>query len=48
VSGRAAGAVVAGLRGVPADVSIADLSELAELLRSAVTRALGPAPTRSA
>jgi HAD superfamily hydrolase (TIGR01509 family) len=43
VSGRAAGAVVAGLRGVPADVSIADLSELAELLRSAVTRAPGPA-----
>lgn len=48
VAGRAAGAVVAGLRGVPADVPIADLGELAELLRSAVTPAPGAAPTRSA
>jgi HAD superfamily hydrolase (TIGR01509 family) len=32
VAGRAAGAVVAGLRGIEADVAVADLGELAELL----------------
>ena len=32
-AGRAAGAVVAGLRGIDADVAVADLGELAELLR---------------
>ncbi len=31
-AGRAAGALVAGLRGVPADVQVADLAELADLL----------------
>jgi HAD superfamily hydrolase (TIGR01509 family) len=31
-AGRAAGAVVAGLRGIEADVAVADLGELAELL----------------
>ena len=34
-AGRAAGAVVAGLRGVPADVAVADLGELGGLLLSA-------------
>jgi HAD superfamily hydrolase (TIGR01509 family) len=34
-AGRAAGAVVVGLRGVPADVAVADLGELAGLLLAA-------------
>ena len=34
-AGRAAGAVVAGLRGIPADVAVADLHELADLLARA-------------
>jgi HAD superfamily hydrolase (TIGR01509 family) len=34
-AGRAAGAVVAGLRGIPADVPVADLHELADLLARA-------------
>jgi len=34
-AGRAAGAVVAGLRGVDADIQIADLHQLTELLRQA-------------
>lgn len=34
-AGRAAGAVVVGLRGVPADVAVADLAELAALLLAA-------------
>ena len=36
-AGRAAGAVVAGLRGIDADVAVADLGELAELLQRAAT-----------
>ena len=34
-AGQAAGAVVAALRGVPADIQIADLHELTSLLRQA-------------
>jgi mannitol-1-/sugar-/sorbitol-6-phosphatase len=34
-AGRAAGAVVAGLRGVEADIPITDLHQLAELLGQA-------------
>ena len=34
-AGRAAGAVVAGLRGVDADIQITDLHQLTELLRQA-------------
>ena len=34
-AGQAAGAVVAALRGVPADIQIADLYELTSLLRQA-------------
>ncbi|BEP14399.1 sugar phosphatase [Acidothermaceae bacterium B102] len=34
-AGRAAGAMVAGLRGIPADLAISDLGQLAGLLRAA-------------
>jgi sugar-phosphatase len=36
--GRAAGATVAALKGVPADIAIAGLSELTSLLRAARVR----------
>jgi beta-phosphoglucomutase-like phosphatase (HAD superfamily) len=42
LAGRAAGAVVAGLRGIDADVPVADLRELADLLLAVPGATDGP------